>query len=109
MTLFFSCTKRYSRLHRSRLLPIHAFGNLTTILLIVMHFAQQISRPAQFYLDLGTGLIPLLYELLIVPAGFFLTLGLLRNRLRHGELPVSVSVLVTPFSSFHALVHFDSL
>jgi len=36
---------------------VHMFGNLLASLLISLHFAGQISRPAEFYPNLGTGLV----------------------------------------------------
>ena len=110
MTLFFSYAKRYSNLHRGRLLTIHVFGNLTAVLLIAMHFAQQISRPAQFYPDLGTGLVSLLYILLIVPAGFFLRFGVMAKQVgtwRIVHIGVSISLLL--LVAVHALVNFGLL
>ena len=110
MTLFFSYAKRRSALHRARLLTLHIFGNLTAATLIVMHFAQQISRPAQFYPDLGTGLVSLLYILLIVPAGYFLRFGVMAKhagswRIVHVGVSIALLILVT----IHALVNFGLL
>ena len=49
------------------LLRLHMFGNLLAFTLISVHFASQISRPAEFYPDLGTGIA--LYAALILLVG----------------------------------------
>lgn len=49
---------------------IHVFGNLLAFLLISLHFAGQINRPAEFYPDLGTGLALYIIMLLLVATGF---------------------------------------
>lgn len=54
------------------LLHIHVFGNLVSILLITTHFIQQISRPAEFYPDLGTGISLYAAVILLVLTGFLL-------------------------------------
>jgi len=52
------------------LLGIHIFGDLLAFLLISIHFASQITRPAQFYPDLGTGIALYFFMITIVPTGF---------------------------------------
>ena len=46
------------------LIRIHTLGNLSSFMLISMHFAQQIGRPAEFYPDLGTGIA--LYAVMVI-------------------------------------------
>ena len=46
--------RRYPNSFRS-LLRLHMFGNLLAFALISVHFASQISRPAERYPDPGTG------------------------------------------------------
>jgi hypothetical protein len=48
----------------------HVFGNLLAFLLISLHFVEQISRPAEFYPDLGTGLALYIIIILLVATGF---------------------------------------
>lgn len=48
--------KRYYPLKRDGLTRAHMFLNLICFLLISLHFAGQIGRPAEFYPDLGTGI-----------------------------------------------------
>jgi len=45
----------------------HIFGNLLAFMLISLHFASQISRPAEAYPDLGTGLV--LYAAMVLLVG----------------------------------------
>ena len=51
------------------LFRVHVFGNLLAFLLISLHFIGQISRPAEFYPDLGTGLALYIIMLLLVATG----------------------------------------
>ncbi len=53
------------------LLTFHVFGNLLAFLLVSIHFAQQISRPAQFYPDLGTGIVLYPTMIILLITGFF--------------------------------------
>ena len=52
------------------LFKVHVFGNLLAFLLISLHFAGQISRPAEFYPELGTGLALYIIMILLVATGF---------------------------------------
>ncbi|MCW4044337.1 MAG: hypothetical protein NWE94_02320 [Candidatus Bathyarchaeota archaeon] len=52
------------------LLRLHVFGNLAAFLLVSLHFAGQIWRPAAFYPDLGTGIVLYIAMLLLVSTGF---------------------------------------
>jgi len=62
--------KRSSPQRLKSLLGIHVFGNLISFTFISIHFTQQISRPAQFYPDLGTGVVLYASTLLLVLTGF---------------------------------------
>lgn len=55
------------------LITIHVFGSLISVMLISLHFMQQISRPPQSYPELGTGIF-ILYPSIVLLAltGFFL-------------------------------------
>jgi hypothetical protein len=57
--------QRYKTLYR-----IHVFGNLLSFLLISLHFAGQISRPADSYPEFGTGLALYVAMVLLVGTGF---------------------------------------
>lgn len=52
------------------LIGVHVFGNLVAFMFVSIHFAQQISRPAQFYPELGTGVVLYASMLLMVLTGF---------------------------------------
>lgn len=52
------------------LFSLHVFGNLFAFLLISLHFGSQISRPAERYPDLGTGLVLYIAMILLVSTGF---------------------------------------
>ena len=52
------------------LFRLHVFGNLLAFVLISLHFAGQVSRPAAFYPDLGTGLTLYIIMMFLVATGF---------------------------------------
>lgn len=52
------------------LFRIHVFGNLLAFLLVSLHYAGQISRPATAYPQLGTGLALYIIMILLVATGF---------------------------------------
>ena len=52
------------------LFRVHVFGNLLAFLLISLHFAGQIDRPATSYPELGTGLALYIIMILLVATGF---------------------------------------
>jgi len=52
------------------LFRFHVFGNLLAFLLISLHFAGQIDRPATAYPQLGTGLALYITMILLVATGF---------------------------------------
>lgn len=68
-TPIYSFTKRIKPQYLKWMLRTHIFGNLFSFVLISIHFAQQISRPAEFYPDLGTGVTLYVIMLLMVPTG----------------------------------------
>jgi hypothetical protein len=59
------CPQQYGLLVKT-----HIFGNLLAFMLISLHFASQISRPAEAYPDLGTGLVLYAAMVLLVGTGF---------------------------------------
>ena len=62
--------KRNKPSNMRNLLRVHIFGNLISFMFVSIHFTQQISRPAQFYPDLGTGVVLYPTILLLVITGF---------------------------------------
>jgi len=63
----------------STLLRIHVFGNLFSFMLITAHFAQQISRPAESFPDLGTGLALYIVMPLLVLTGYMQRFSVLKS------------------------------
>src|SRR3990170_5980297 len=61
--------KRHPQQYKT-LFRIHVFGNLLAFMLISLHFASQISRPANSYPELGTGLTLYIAMVLLVGTGF---------------------------------------
>jgi hypothetical protein len=54
--VLFAYFKRRNPTKYKTLVRIHAFGNLVSFLLVSLHFAGQVGRPADFYPEFGTGL-----------------------------------------------------
>jgi hypothetical protein len=62
-------------------LKIHTIGNLLAVLLVSIHFAQQVTRPAFAYPTLGTGVVLYATMLLMIASGAFLySVGISRFR-----------------------------
>jgi hypothetical protein len=98
-TLFIAVyTPLYYIVKRSRpeilnyLIPIHMFGNLVSFMFISMHFFQQITRPPQFYPDLGTGVALYLVMVILVSSGFLHRFQLLRSSVPHQNRFLHVSI-----------------
>jgi hypothetical protein len=66
----FVVLKRYYPLKFKGLLRYHIFGNLLFFMLISIHFAAQVSRPAAFYPTLATGLALYIAMTIEVISGF---------------------------------------
>lgn len=90
------------------MLHVHMFGNLFSFILVSVHFAQQMSRPVQFYPDLGTGIILYIAMLILVLSGFLHRFRLLegtriypphRNRFLHISITLTFYLVII----FHAL------
>ena len=77
--ILFSWLKRRSPQKYKTLLRIHIFGNLIAFLLVSLHFAGQLGRPADFYPTLGTGLALYLGMILLVGTGLVLRFRVFRN------------------------------
>jgi hypothetical protein len=82
------------------LLKIHVFGNLTSFLLVSLHFAGQLGRPADFYPQLGTGLALYVGMVLLVATGLVLRFRVFRsfspatNRFVHAALALSFYIII---------------
>jgi hypothetical protein len=68
-TPLYSFLKRRSPEKRKLLSNVHIFGNLSAFLLISIHFSQHMSRPAEFFPDLGTGLALFIAISILVTTG----------------------------------------
>jgi hypothetical protein len=89
------------------LLAIHVIGNLSSYLLITIHFASQISRPFEFYPDLGTGLAQYIFLITLVTTGFLQRFSILSKyrsswRYLHRSSVLAVLVLLV-FHILHGL------
>lgn len=75
---YYFLKRRYINQFKTLLLT-HVFGNLIAFLLISIHFAHQIGRPAQFYPDLGTGIVLYPSVILLVITGFLTRFNLIKK------------------------------
>jgi len=64
--ILFAVFRRRNLQKYNSLLRLHGLGNLLAFLLISMHFAGQVGRPANFYPTFGTGLAFAFYIIIIV-------------------------------------------
>jgi hypothetical protein len=74
------------------LIPIHMYGNLLSFMFISMHFFQQITRPPQFYPDLGTGVALYLMMFILVLTGFLHRFQLLGKTIPHQNRFLHISI-----------------
>ena len=75
-----------------KLIMIHMFGNLLSSMFISMHFFQQISRPPQFYPDLGTGVALFAIVLILVASGFLHKFQILKSIVPHQNRFLHISI-----------------
>ena len=87
--------KRKASRHYKAMLNIHIIGNLLAVLLISVHFAQQLTRPATAYPVFGTGMVLYPTMILLVATGLVLTSGALGKYFR--QLHFLHSALVLTF------------
>jgi hypothetical protein len=67
--------KRKAPTHYKTMLKIHMIGNLLAVLLVSIHFSQQVTRPATAYPELGTGILLYATMILLVSTGLLRYLG----------------------------------
>jgi hypothetical protein len=96
--VFVTLKRRYKQKIRL-FLAIHVMGNLIAYLLITIHFASQISRPVEFYPDLGTGLALYIFLIILVATGFLQRFNLLNKyrpnwRFLHRSLVVALFLII---------------
>ena len=104
---YYILKRRYPKRLKA-MLNVHIFGNLFSFMLISVHFAQQMSRPRQFYPDLGTGVILYVAMLILVLTGFLHRFKLFEGRRiypphRNRFLHVSITLTFYLVIVFHAL------
>ena len=100
--LYYVAKRKYPKKIKT-LLRIHIFGNLFSFLLITIHFAQQISRPAAFFPDLSTGLVLYIVMPILVASGYFHRFQVLKNVKPHTNRFLHVALTLTFYLTI--LVH----
>lgn len=74
------------------LIAVHMFGNLVSFAFISMHFAQQLTRPAQFPPDLGTGVALYVVMLVLVASGVLHRFKIIPSLVPHQNRYLHISV-----------------
>jgi len=78
-TPIYPIIKRKYPQHMNKSLNLHVGGNLLAILFVSIHFAQQVTRPASNYPDLGTGIVLYATMFLLWASGMVMVSGLGRK------------------------------
>ncbi len=97
--IYYILKRKYPKKMKA-LLKIHVFGNLSSFLLISIHYAQQVGRPPRFFPDLGTGLVLYIFMLLLVASGFLYRFRVLKtinphlNRFFHVSITSSLYIVI---------------
>jgi len=104
-TPIYYAVKRRNPTKIKTLIKIHVFGNLIAVMLISIHYAQQMGRPPQFYPELGTGLTLYIVMFILVATGFLhrfqilnrlgVTSGVLPHQNRFIHIAVTLSFYIT--------------
>lgn len=81
-TPVFYVLKRRGGNMRTTMLGVHVYGGLLAAGLVSMHFIQHVTRPAEFYPDLGTGIVLYAAMVLSVITGFLIRYRLLKGGMR---------------------------
>ena len=102
--VIFAYMKRYTAVNRDTLQKVHVFGNLLAVMLVTVHFAQQMDNAH------GSGLATYLLLVVIVATGFMMQFGLLTQHRKswyifHAGLNLSLFIVVI----IHALKNFGIL
>ena len=105
ITPFFVLLKRAKPESLRNLLKVHVFGNLLAFLLISIHFAGQLSRPLEFYPDLGAGVGLYAAMSVLVFTGFFLRYSLVAGGSRRAIRIVHILAVL----SFYLVIAFHAL
>ena len=75
----YSYLKRHNPTHYNAIVNAHVFGSLISVMLISIHFTQQVSRPAQSYPNLATGVVLYAVMIIFVFTGFLLRFHFARS------------------------------
>ena len=78
VVLFAALKRRFPNRYKI-LLRVHVFGTLLSFLLVSLHFAGQVGRPADSYPEFGTGLALYIGMALSVATGFVLRFKVFRS------------------------------
>jgi putative solute:sodium symporter small subunit len=81
-TPFFYVLKRRGGNTRATLIGIHMYGGLLAAALVSTHFMQHVTRPPEFYPDLGTGVVLWVAFVLSVLTGFLIRYQWLKGGMR---------------------------
>jgi len=100
--IYYAVKRKYPRKIKS-LLRVHVFGNLFSFMLITIHFAQQISRPAAFFPDLSTGLVLYIVMPILVATGYLHRFQVFKNIKPHTNRFLHVALTLTFYLTI--LVH----
>jgi hypothetical protein len=98
--ILFAVLKRRSPLKNKVLLRAHVFGNLISVMLVSIHFAGQVGRPADFYPEFGTGLALYIALVLLTATGLALRFGAIpglkrtTNRFVHASIAFSFYIVI---------------
>ena len=95
ITPFFFVLKRFKPASLRTLFRVHVFGNLLAFLFVSVHFTGQLSRPLEFYPDLGSGVGLYGAMSLLVFSGFFLRYSLVAGGLRRFLRVIHVLAVVS--------------
>ena len=96
----FSILKRRFKARYESLIKFHVIGNLSAVLLVTIHFMNQVTRSASNYPQLGTGLAMYIVMLLLVASGFayrfriFPRLNIGTNRSAHVSVALSFYIII---------------
>ena len=85
-TAAFYVLKKRKRDSYDMLIRVHVYGGLLSATLIALHFTQHVTRPAEFYPDLGTGLVLFAALVVAVSTGFLMRFRWLRDGMREWRL-----------------------
>ena len=98
--ILFTIFKRRKPQKYKTILRFHALGNIIAFLLVSLHFAGQLGRPADFYPVLGTGLALYIGMVSLVVTGLCLRFRLIRrfspttNRFIHAGLAFTFYIII---------------